>query len=243
MDALRWKDAVYGAPAAPFIHLFAVTAALYIGVPRLLAVLWSSLQLWRLSRHPTLPASFLPYARKILVQTGRVSGLRVLVYTYAYEPSSDSLAGLSALMADALGGEVKLEVRASVPYGEEDAFAEHVKREPLAAADAHVLLMSSSSTPESENHGVLINTLKTALRERAAGLLVLVDESTFAARMGADPALAARRAERARSWREFTSQLEAAACIVELRQLRPGADTSGSANRDIRAALQRSVNA
>lgn len=241
LEALRWKDSIYGAPAAPFIHLIAVTALLYIALPRLIAALADTLQLWRRRRHPALPAGFMAYARKILVQTGRVSGLRVHVYTYAYEASSDSLAGLGALMADALGGEVKVEVRGSVAYGEEDAFSERLARQPLAAADSYVLLMSLSSTPESENHGVLISTLQRALRDRSAALLVLIDESPFAARLGDDPALAARRSERARAWREFVSALGETACIVELRQLRPGADASGSASRQVRAALQRSV--
>jgi hypothetical protein len=243
VEGLRWKDSVYGAPAADFIHLIAVTLALYIGVPRLIAWVVCSLQLWQQRRTPQLPAAFIAYARKILVQTGRVSGLRAHVYTYAYEPSTDALAGLTALLADALGGEVKCELRAAVAYGEEDSFAERVAREPLAHADCYVLLMSLASTPESENHGVLMATLKRALQGRGTGLIVLVDESPYAARLGDDPALAPRRAERARSWREFVSQLGETLCIAELRQLRPGVDASAGASLEVRAALQRAEQA
>jgi hypothetical protein len=178
-----------------------------------------------------------------LVQTGRVTGLRAHVYTYTYEPSPDALAGLTALLADALGGEVKCEVRAAIAYGEEDAFAERIAREPLAHADCYVLLMSLASTPESENHGVLIASLKRALQGRGSGLLVLVDESPYAARMGDDPALAPRRAERANSWRNFVTQLGDTVCIAELRQLRPGVDASGGTSREVRAALQRTEQA
>lgn len=240
LETLRWKDPVYGAPAAPFIHLIAMTTLLYIGLPRAVAVLVCTLQLWRQRRHPPLPASFMAYARKILVQTGRVAGLRVHVFSYAYEPSSDSLAGLTALMAEVLGGEVKVEVRAAIAYGEEDTFAQRLASQPLAPADCYVLLMSLSSTPESENHGALIATLQSALRERGASLVVVVDESPYAARMGDDPALASRRSERANSWRAFAKQLGESACVVELRQLRPGAEIGGGPSRELRAALARS---
>jgi hypothetical protein len=243
VEALRWKDTVYGAPAADFIHLIAVTVALYVGIPRLIAWIVCSLQLWQQRRSPQLPASFMPYARKILVQTGRVTGMRAHVYSYAYEPSTDALAGLTALLADALGGEVKCEVRASIAYGEEDNFVERIAAEPLAHADCYVLLMSLSSTPESENHGALISALKRALQGRGTGLIVLVDESPYAARMGDDPALAPRRAERTRSWRDFVTQLGDTACIAELRQLRPGVDASAGASREVRAALQRAEQA
>jgi hypothetical protein len=99
--------------------------------------------------------------------------------------------------------------------------------------------MSLASTPESENHGAIIATLKRALQGRGTGLLVVVDESPYAARMGDDPALASRRTERARSWREFGTQLSETVCIAELRALRPGVDASGGASREVRAALQR----
>lgn len=239
VEGLRWKDPVYGAPAADFIHLISVTLALYVGVPRLIMWVYCSLQLWQQRKHPQLPAAFISYARKILVQTGRVTGLRAHIYAYAYEPSSDALSGLTALLADALGGEVKCEQRAGIAYGEEDNFAERIAREPLAHADCYVLLMSLASTPESENHGAIIATLKRALQGRGTGLLVVVDESPYAARMGDDPALASRRTERARSWREFGTQLSETVCIAELRALRPGVDASGGASREVRAALQR----
>jgi len=243
VEGLRWKDPVYGAPAADFIHLISVTVALYIGIPRLIAWIVCTLQLWQQRRLPQLPASFIGYARKILVQTGRVSGLRAHVYTYAYEPSPDVIAGLTALLAEALGGEVKCEVRAAIGYGEEDDFADRIAREPLAHADCYVLLMSLASTPESENHGALINALKRGLQGRGTGLLVLIDESPYAARLGDDPALAPRRAERARSWRDFVTQLGDTPCIAELRMLRPGVDASGGASREVRAALQRAEQA
>lgn len=242
-QALRWGEPGGGAPAGPFIHLIALTAVLYIVVPRLVLVLLTSVALWRQRRTPRLPAAFMPYARAILRESGRVSGLTASVVTYAYAPPRDALAGLGVLLADALGGEVKVEVRASVAYGEEDAFVDRVRAEPLGAADCHVLLMSLAATPESENHGVMIDALQRALRRRRASFLLLIDESSYAARMSAEASLATRVTQRARTWREFASARNQSACIVDLSRQRAGDASDSDAQKSVREALQRTASA
>jgi hypothetical protein len=240
LSALRWGAAAGGAPAASWIHLIALTTLLYLVLPRLLAVLLTSAALWRAERKPALPAAFAGYARSLLRETGRVSSLRAQVVTYAVDPSRDALAGLSVLLADALGGEVQAEVGARVAYGEEDEFIERVREQELPAADCQVLLMSLSATPESENHGVMIDALQ---RRRGPGFVLVVDASAYAARMGGDPALAGRVAERARSWREFAAARGQAACIADLSRLRAGDMPDPAARRDVREALQRTAGA
>jgi hypothetical protein len=243
LQALRWTDAASGAPAASWIHLIAITTLLYIIVPRLVAALATTVALWRAERKATLPATFVPYARSLLLGTGKVSGLRAQVVTYAFEPSRDALLGLSALLADALGGEVKAEVGARVAYGEEDEFVERMRELPLPAADCQVLLMNLSATPESENHGVMIEALQHGSGRRGPGFVLVIDGSAYAARMGGDPALAGRVAERSRTWREFASARGQAACIADLSRLRAGETPDPAARRDVREALQRSASA
>jgi len=233
LATLRWSSGGAGAPAGPFIHLIAVTALLYIVLPRLLAVLATTVALFGRTRRLPLPAEYAGYARKILLETGKVSALSAHVVSYAYEPSSDALSGLSSLLTDALGGEVKLNMRGSIPYGEEDTLQERVLRTQPSAADCHVLLMSASATPETENHGSLIRSLQS----RVSHLLVVVDESPYALRLGTDPAYAARRTERARTWREFVTQHGAKPCVVELRRLAPGSGSRAEAAESVRRAL------
>ena len=48
--SLRWSDARPGENAGPWIHLYAVTAAVFIIIPRLLLAAWHSLRARRLSR-------------------------------------------------------------------------------------------------------------------------------------------------------------------------------------------------
>jgi len=242
LEALRWGAAGGGAPAGPFIHLIALTAVLYIVVPRLLLVLITTLRFWKMRLRPPLPASFMPYARALLRETGSVTGLLASVVTYAYSPSREALAGLSALLADALGGEVKVDVRASVAYGEEDTFAERLRLEPLPAADCHLLVMSLAATPESENHGAMLEAMQRTLSRRKASFLLVVDESSYAARMNAEASLATRVAQRARTWREFATARNQTACIVDLTRVRTGtAETE--AQKTLRDALQRTANA
>ncbi|HKP60782.1 MAG TPA: DUF2868 domain-containing protein [Polyangiales bacterium] len=243
LQALRWGEAGSGAPAASWIHLIALSAVLYIVLPRLIAVVLTSAALWRAERKPALPASFVAYARSLLLETGRVTGLRARVVTYAFDPSRDALAGLGVLLTDALGGQVEVEIGERVAYGEEDAFATRVREQQLPAADCQVLLMSLSATPESENHGVMIDAMSRARGRRGPGFVLVVDESAYAARMGGDPALSGRVAERARSWRDFASSRGQAPCIADLSRLRAGDTPDPAARRDVREALQRSASA
>jgi hypothetical protein len=64
---LRWSApslAGVGEPAI-WVHLIAMTACLYVVLPRLLAACWPTLTLWRLSRQYTLPAGIVGYVRTL----------------------------------------------------------------------------------------------------------------------------------------------------------------------------------
>jgi hypothetical protein len=54
-----------GGDAAPWIHLIAWTAGLYILLPRLIAVLFASFTLWRLSRRLPVPPGIVGYVRTL----------------------------------------------------------------------------------------------------------------------------------------------------------------------------------
>lgn len=243
LPALRWGAAASGVSAAPYIHLIALTAVLYIIVPRLLLVVFTSASLWNSRRHPELPAAFMPYARSLLRESGQVTGLSASVVTYAYSPARDALTGLGSLLSDALGGEVKVDVRASVEYGEEDAFVKGLRERPLPAADCHLLVMSLASTPESENHGAMIEAMQRELSRRRASFLLIIDESSYAARMSAEASLATRIEQRSRSWRDFAAARNQTICIVDLTRLRPGGSADSEARKSVREALQRAASA
>jgi hypothetical protein len=238
LAALRWKGAAGGVPAAPWIHLIAVTALLYIVLPRSLAIVASSLGLLRLARHPALPASLVPYARALLLQSGEAPALSTRVITYAYEPSRASLDGLRALLSGALGGAVELAPTTAIAYGQEDALAERLRGERVHTADCHVLLMSLAATPERENHGLVIAAVRDRIGgARDGGLLVLVDEAPYAARMHGDASFERRLDERRRAWRDFVGLQGLQACIADLSRVRAD-DAAAAAREGVLTALQ-----
>ena len=125
---------------------------------------------------------------------------------YAFEPPPGTVENLAGLLSRAFGRGAHPELRAAIAYGGENAI-------PAAFdADAHrvagrVLLMNLASTPETENHGAAIVAARDHARRARPEqpLLVVVDESAYAARFAAGAAAPGRLEERRRLWREFVA--------------------------------------
>src|SRR5581483_10331788 len=232
--ALRWTASGGGGDAARWIHLIALTAVLYIVIPRLLAVLTATFGLWRFSRRPPLPASLNGYARSVLLSVGDGTVREVASVTpYAYEPAEESIAGLELFLADALGGKLTVSVREPIRYGEEE------KAASLVPANWNVLLLSLAATPEVENHGMLISGWRDWLAHNAsaAPLLVMLDEAPYAARMRNDMGFEDRLRQRRQLWSEFVSGYGLRACIVDLTRITPGSQEGQNARDAARRAL------
>ena len=237
INELRWTATGGGGEAARWIHLIAITALLYIVIPRLLGASAASFGLWRFSRSTPLPASSLGYARTLVmgVGSGRV-GEMASVVPYAYEPKAQSISGLESLLPATLGANLKVEIRDSIRYGDEEALT---RRLAETAAAWHVVLMTLASTPEVENHGAFLSGLRDWLAKNAASapLLILVDEGPYAARMRGDSTFEQRIGERRELWREFIAGYGLRACFVDLVQIKPGAASEINARDEARAAL------
>ena len=63
LAAMRWEGGRGGVGAAPWIHLIAGTALLFIVLPRLLLASLATLQTWRYALRAPLPAALVPYFR------------------------------------------------------------------------------------------------------------------------------------------------------------------------------------
>ncbi len=275
IDALRWTGVSGGGEAASWIHLIALTAMLYIVVPRLILAGASGLRAWRLSRSPPLPTSLLGYARTILgAGAGGAVAECAAVTAFAYEPSPASIAGLQTLLAATAGGIVKIEMREVVRYGEEKSLRERLVRGGDGTAgdgttvhgtaerdtaghgtaghgttpDWQVLVMTVASTPEAENHGAVIGTMRDSpvrttagggslLSANAVPLLVVVDTGPYAARMKGDASFDQRLQDRCSLWSEFVAGYGLRACIVDLSQIVAGEPSEIEAREIARAAL------
>jgi hypothetical protein len=234
---LRWTATGGGGDAAPWIHLIAITALLYIVLPRLLAAAVASLKLWRSSRRAPIPGSLIGYARTLVMGVGSgTAGEIASVVPYAYEPKAPSVAGLESLLAATLGANLTVEVRDPVRYGDEETVAAR-----LAATGAtwHVILMTLASTPEIENHGAFLTAWRDWLARNATSspLLILIDEGPYAARMRGEAAFEQRVQERRKLWREFVAGYGLRASFADLIQIKPGAASEINARDEARAAL------
>ncbi len=238
LRTLRWTGMAGGGEAASWIHLIAVTAVFYIVAPRLILAALSRFKLWRLSRSPPLPASLLAHARTLLIGTaGGVALERAGVIPFAYEPGAETTAGLRTLLAGALGGVVKVELRSPVQYGQEDAFCRQLAQEGIRSAEWVILLMTLASTPEVENHGAVIRSLRDALAQNGPPLLVVIDAGPYAQRMHGDASLEQRLEERRRLWAQFVTGYGLRACIVDLARIVAGAPSESEARELVRTAL------
>ena len=214
-EALRWEGGG-GEGAARWIHLLAVTALIFVVVPRLLLALFATFSVMRLQARAPRPAWLPAYFRSVFGSVvGSIERGVALVAPYGYEPDPQALERLRAWLPEVVGASLPVDLRASVSHGGEDAFLESFADRGGGIADVVVVLFNMASTPEDENHGVLLAGARDRLaRDRPqAQLVVAVDESPYAARMGED---SARVAERREAWRTFVAARGLEARFVKL---------------------------
>ena len=201
-------DGPAGGDAAPWIHLWAVTAALFVGLPRGLLLLVEHLRVARLERR--LKVTLDPATRRRLQVGGDRRAHGVEIVPYSHTPSEAALAATQELLYDFLGPRSEVRCRAMVPYG--DPAPESGDGVRLV-----VVLFSLAQTPEVEVHG---EWLRALVEEAAAdrSLLVWVDRGPLRKRLGDLPE---RLEERARSWRRVVRDAGLEALDFDLETARP----------------------
>ncbi len=184
-----------GAPAAPWIHLIALTLLLFVVVPRVMLAVFVGVRAAALARRFPLPLAE-PYFQRLL-RLRRGAAARLVACPYGRMPTPRDTLALQALVADAFGPKAGLQFAPTVPFGAEDDAGL-----ALDPATTHVLaLFDLNATPESENHGRFVERLLAALP--AGGMLaILVDEAAFRQRFAGLPERLAQRREAWRSWGE-----------------------------------------
>jgi hypothetical protein len=205
-----------GAPAAPWIHLIALTLALVVVVPRVVLALGCGFAAaWR-SRRFALPLDE-PYFQRLL-RLGAGGAARVVVVPHAATPSPQATLGLRALLAATLGNTTRLDVRIAplVPFGAEDVAPGEISADTTHA----IALFDLAATPEADHQTRFLRTLAAAL-PKGAVLAAIVDASAFARRFAG---LDSRVAERREAWRRWSEGAGTAAVTVDLES----ADAAGA---------------
>jgi len=190
-------------PAAPWIHLYAGTALLYVGGPRLLLAAFEARRAVRLAR--TVPAA-IGYAdarRAGLSPEGAPAAVEVLPYSHT--PTPRACDALLAVLHDVFGTGTPVRVADSLAYGTEAG-----DLPALATGARRVLLFSLAQTPETEVHGRFL----AACARVAPGAppVVLVDGSGYRER-AAD---ATRLTERRRLWDRIANEAGGGVVHVDL---------------------------
>jgi len=195
-----------GAPAAPWIHLIAITLVGFVVLPRMvLALVGHALAMARVRRF-ALPLDT-PYYQRLL-RLRRGGPARVSVHPYGTAPTPQATLGLRALVVAALGPRLEMNVAPAVGFGSEDEAPPQVEPSVTHA----VVLFDLGATPEAENQGRFVRALQAAVPGGAA-VAVIVDAASFARRFaGVDY----RLAERCEAWRAWGEAHGVTPVVVDL---------------------------
>ena len=193
LEAIRFGAGGTGENAAPWIHLYAVTVALVVLLPRVLLAFGTSWSARRLARNLPMPLDDVYFQRLARQISGDAARVRVIPYGYQLSPQATL--GLEAALRRVFGTRAEVSIAQGVEWGGEDAMPDGlVPKAPLALA---VALFNFSATPEPENHGAFLAALAVALGG-GSPLVALADESGFRARF---PAESVRLVKRREGWR------------------------------------------
>ena len=181
--------------AAPWIHLWATTAGLFIAVPRLL--------LWNMARRERAHAKrkvdeewHTMVARWRSLGSGQSSVVAVL--PIHGEPEGPVRDAVHAVLQELWGPEIIVHFQHTLAYGAEDADLPEMQGGP---PQRRVLLFPLNATPEKELHGALAARVAGSLPP-AGQLVVLLDAAAFESRFGAMPEFSSRLASRRKAWQD-----------------------------------------
>jgi hypothetical protein len=201
MARLRFADGSAGESAARWIHLYAITLALFVIVPRLLLAAWSAWRLRRAVAQRMLPLDE-PYFRALL-RGGPALPRPVTVLPYSYALSAPQVRALPKALIDALGPGAQPHVKPTLPLGAEESLPATALEDAQGDVAA---LFAATATPERETHGAFVRTLAAALAGKAT-LSVLVDESAFRQRAGSASDAELRLTQRRAAWQRMLHDL------------------------------------
>ena len=232
-EALRAShgSSTVGAPAAPWIHLYAWTLLLAVVLPRgvLAAVTW--LRAHWLVRHVDLPLTDAYFQRLRLQQCGDTAHVQVLPYAQA--PSAQAVLGLRTLLTGVLGDALQSTVEPTMPFGaEDDADAWPA----LQVSTTLVLaLFDLTATPEPQNQGRFMEQL-VARAPTGASTILLVDEAAFRRRFGSkSDSDSARLKQRRDAWQSTAEAFGSLPVFVNLEA--PQGQDFATAQHALQAAI------
>lgn len=186
-----------GENAGDLLILWAITAALFVIIPRLILAIVHGGRAAMLAQRVPLADDF--YLRSLLRNAlGRPSTVRVVPYSFDLAP--DARERLTRLVQAALGDKARVALDPAIAYGEEDSWLAR-EGSRLPSTDQLILLFNLASTPEAENHGALVAGVRKSIGNAGTALMVLLDESGFRHKLRGQGSADRRVQERLDAWR------------------------------------------
>lgn len=202
-----------GENAARWIHLYALTAAVLVLLPRTMLALIAATRVRQLESNFNLPLDEVYFQRLRPSHTGK--GTSVLVLPYSYHLTPDALTGLRAVLESGLGSGIELRVSESIPLGGEDELVRWLPQQADSANPPTIVpIFSLTATPERENQGTLLEALNAVSNHGKLGL-VLIDESGFRQRF-IGPEGQTRLMQRRESWQRLLHDYDISPVFVDL---------------------------
>jgi hypothetical protein len=204
-----------GGNAAPWIHLYAVTAAIVVLLPRTLLAWVCALRARRIAA--ALPLNLDDgYFRRVLAARRGTDG-RVDILPYGYEPEPTITGRLKSLLHDLFGARADIRVQTPLTYGGDRFPASAIEPAPSERETCLAVLFNLAQSPEVEVHGRFLETLKAGLG-RGTRLVVLVDATKYRQRVNAPE----RWAERSRAWQRVAREAGLTAVVLDGEEARGG---------------------
>lgn len=200
LEQLAWARNPAGENAAEWIHLYAITAVLYVGLPRLVLAFIAA------RRASKMRSDFpIDLAGLALSDTGGASmpvplGRRVRVLPFNVGLDAKDCELLRLYASGEAEGPVQLDVGDKIDYSGIEEYVENFTAE--AGVHAHAVVFNLATTPEAEVQGMLL----AGLRDRVSRLWVYLDGAAFTARFSGEPNFSTRMAGRRELWIRFLEQ-------------------------------------
>lgn len=194
------------APAAPWIHLWALTTAGVVVLPRLVLAAMQLARSAGLAR--SVPVDPIAGSFRALLVAERGADIRIHVLPYSYAPGSRQLDTLRELLHDLYGLEARIDVRDPVAYGTELAGSDDV------APTSVIVVYGLVQSPEREVHARYLEEWME--RGGEPHVLAVLDASSWRERFGEDEEQ--RQAERVRAWDRVLREIGLTALHIDLGQ-------------------------
>ena len=230
-EVARFRSPASGDPRI-WIHLYAMTALLFVIVPRMALGTYEFLRSQRLKSAVQVDLDA-GYFRRVLADW-RGATRHVQIVPYSFRPSLATLDHLRSLLHDFFGARADIRVRQPLRHGDQTPLPSRETRVLDPDRETYlVVLFDLAQMPEADAHGAFLEGLKTRIDPERERLLVLIDVSDYKRRT----AEAERVEERLRLWAAWVG--DAGLDLVDFDPQQTAGDTRLADDRmdAVRAAL------